>query len=68
MSLAELKQETQSLSPAERAELRAWLKLLDLKENGARQSQLFTKLDQAKAGCVTDEAGLRERMGPRSPG
>jgi hypothetical protein len=50
MSLSELKQEAQSLSPAERIELRSYLRLLDLKEDSVRQEQLFSALDRAQTG------------------
>jgi hypothetical protein len=68
MSLAELKAGSQSLSPAERTELRAWLRLLDLKEDLTRQDRLHQLLGRAREGGVVNEDDLRAKMGARPAG
>jgi hypothetical protein len=65
MDLAEMKQKARALSGAERAELRAYLRLLDIEESEAEQAKIFAKLNQARAGNVISEAELRRRLGDR---
>ena len=62
MSLSELKQEAQNLTMSERMELRSYLRLLDLKDDPARQRQLFTALDRAKAGQTIADDDLRRAL------
>ena len=64
MSLSELKQEAQTLTSAERTELRSYLRLLDLKEDPARHQELFAALDRAKAGQSVGSAELRPLLSP----
>lgn len=65
MSLADIKREMRSLSAKQRAELRTYSRLLDLKENPARQAELFRVLDRASAGDAVTEAEVRRRLGKR---
>lgn len=65
MRLAEMKQNARALSAAERAELRAYLRLLDIEASETEQARIFAKLDRARAGDVMDEAEVRRRIGDR---
>ena len=56
MSLAELKQGAETLSVEERTELRAHLRLLDLKSDTVRQTDLS---DRVRAGRYIDQDEVR---------
>jgi hypothetical protein len=61
VSLAAIKREMQSLTAAERAELRAYSKVLDLKENPQRQAELLSALNQAlKEKLISSEEVRRQ--------
>ncbi|MBC7369448.1 MAG: hypothetical protein H7343_21990 [Undibacterium sp.] len=62
MSLSELKQEAQTLTSDERIELRSYLRLLDLKEDPARQQHLFAALDRAQAGQSVGGEDVRRAL------
>lgn len=63
MSLAEIKQEAAALTADERAELRAHLRLLDLKNDQQRQAELFARAQSAR---YVDEAEVRKIIESRS--
>lgn len=62
MSLSELKQEAQTLTTEERVELRSYLRLLDLKEDPARQQQLFAAHDRAQTGQIVVGEDVRRAL------
>jgi hypothetical protein len=63
MSLAELKQGAETLSVAERTELRAHLRLLDLKGDKVRQADLS---DRVRAGRYIDQDEVRRLIASQS--
>ena len=63
MSIQEMKQELQTLTPAERAELKAHLRLLDLKDDPVRLQELADAHERADAGAQVSGAEVLRLIG-----